>query len=322
MQKAVITGGLGFVGSVLADVLLQNGYTVKIFTRKAPRHLPENPALEIVRVDYDDISSLAQEIEGAQIVFHLAAAIFAYNFEEFSRANTVLTENMVSAVNRTKSVESFVYLSSQAAAGPCEYKDNPKTEEDIPSPISDYGQTKYDAEGALKNLPPQVRGVILRAPIVYGRQNAGASKLASWVKKGIMVNAGGGEGTHFNFIYVDDLAKALFTAAVLPSAAGGVFFVGENTSYSWGYFINSMADAMGVSRPFIFTLPAPLLEIAAFIYEILSRLFKFTPALNYDKVKEASVKGHWVCNTSKWQALTGQDFTPLAEGLKKSFNGN
>lgn len=319
MQKAVITGGLGFVGSVLSDVLLQNGYTVKILTRGGPKNPPSNPALEVVRVDYDDIAELARELEGAQLVFHLAAAIFAFNYEEFSRANTVLTENMVLAAGRTKSVESFVYLSSQAAAGPCEYKDNPKTEEDTPSPVSNYGQTKYNAESALKNLPDNMRRVILRAPIVYGRDNAGASKLAAWVKRGLMVNAGGGADTHFNFIYVDDLAQALFTAAALPAANGGVFFVGENVSYSWGHFINSMALAMGKARPFMITLPAPLLELAAFAYENLARIFKFAPALNYDKVKEASAKGHWVCNTGKWQALTGQEFISLDEGLRKTF---
>jgi len=118
---------------------------------------------------------------------------------------------------------------------------------------------------------------------------------------------------------VEDLVNALYAAAITNEANGQVFFVGEAKSYSWQHFINSMADAMGCPRPIMFTLPYFFLEIAAFIYESAARIFGIAPALNYDKIKEAAIKGHWVCNTGKWMALTGQDFTPLDKGLKESF---
>jgi hypothetical protein len=69
----------------------------------------------------------------------------------------------------------------------------------------------------------------------------------------------------------------------------------------------------------MFTLPYILLEGAAFIYEFTAHIFGIQPALNYDKVKEAAIKGHWVASPNKWLALTGQQFTPLLEGLRRTF---
>lgn len=318
MKKAVITGGNGFVGKRLTDKLIEKGYTVKIFSRTKPHGFADNPAVETVQVDYNNAESMAKELADAEVVFHLAAAIFAFNKEEFWKANVTLTQTLAQAVKQAGNIKSFIYLSSQAAAGPSTYKSNPVTEADVPNPVSDYGITKLKAEEAVFALPQEVHKVVLRAPVVYGKNDSGVSKIAGWVERGFMVNTSAGE-MFFNFVYVEDLVQALYTAAVTPQANGQVFFVGEAKSYSWQYFINAMADAMGCPRPIMFTLPYFLLEIAAFVYESVARVFGIAPALNYDKIKEASITGHWVCNTNKWMALTGQSFTPLEKGLKESF---
>ncbi|MDR0646385.1 MAG: NAD-dependent epimerase/dehydratase family protein [Elusimicrobiota bacterium] len=316
MAEAVITGGLGFVGRRLTDKLLQKGYTVKIFSRSNPS-ARENPAVEVIKADYSNIDALAREMEGADVIFHLAAAIFAFNKEEFERANVGVSENLARAAVKA-GIKNFIYLSSQAAAGASEYKDNPRSELDVPSPISDYGLTKLAAENIINELPAHIHRVILRAPIVYGKNDSGVSKIAAWVNRGIMVNTSSSD-MFFNFVYIDDLVEALYIAANTAQANAQTFFVCENKSYSWKYFINSMADAMSRPRPLMFNMPYFVLEIAAFIYEIAARIFGFAPALNYDKIKEAHIKGHWVCNSQKWISLTGQKFTSLKEGLKNSF---
>ena len=100
---------------------------------------------------------------------------------------------------------------------------------------------------------------------------------------------------------------------------GQVFFVGEDKSYSWTYFITTMAEKMGVPKPFMFTLPLWALEGVAWCYQNLAKIFKFTPALNYDKVREAAIKGDWVFTSKKWNDLTAQKFTPLEQALEESF---
>ena len=317
MKTAVITGGLGFVGQRLCEKLLKEGYKVRIFSRGTYKgEAREN--VEVVKVDYSNIAALRTNLKGANIVFHLAACLFGYDYQDFYKANVELSKNICAAAQGILGLDAFVYLSSQAAAGPARNRKHPITETDEPNPVSDYGRTKLGAEEYVLNLPQNMHRVILRAPVVFGRNDSGVSKIASWVKRGLMVNTSSGE-TYFNFIYVEDLVEALFKASTLSAANGQVFFIGEDKSYSWTYFITTMAEKMGVPRPFMFTLPLWALEGVAWCYQNLAKIFRFTPALNYDKVREAAIKGDWVFTSKKWNDLTGQKFTPLEQALEESF---
>ncbi len=313
----LITGGNGFIGRKLTDLLLLEGYNVRVTSRRMPKHQPANPAVKVVRVNYDDVESLKQAMEGCQGVFHLAAAIFGFNRADFEHANVTATQNVVQAANQTPGLETFVHVSSLAASGYAEDKDHPRTEEQTPNPVSDYGRTKLGGELAVRNLKPGIKWTIIRPPIVYGKNDSGVSKIAAWVKRGLMVNTSG--NGYFSFVHVDDLAAALVTAYKRPDTGGQVFFVCENAVYGWQDFITRMAAAMHVNKPFMPNAPVWLMKTAAFIYECTAWMTGIEPALNYDKVTEAIIPGHWICSNKKWTALTGQQFSSLDEGLKKSF---
>ena len=318
MKKTVlVTGGNGFIGKRLTDALLQAGYRVRVVSRHAPKKQPVNPDVSIVQADYQNIDSLKKAMQGCSIVYHLAAAIFGFKYEDFEKANAQATRNMVAAANATPTVERFIYMSSLAASGFAEKTDQPRLETDTPKPISDYGITKLEEEKALEQLNPTIIWTIFRAPIVYGGSESGVSKIATWVKRGLMVNTSG--NGLFSFVYVGDLVTAL---AAVPSTEGTekqIFFVCEEQNYPWPVFINQMAAAMGVKKPFMPNAPAWMLHVAAAVYSLIARTTGTQPALNYDKIKEAMIPGHWICNGDKWRKLSGQQFTPLKEGLHKSF---
>lgn len=313
----LITGGNGFIGRALTNKLLQEGFNVRIVTRKLPKTQPANPAVTLVQADYANVSSLQKAMQGCVGVFHLAAAIFAFNRQGFEKANVIHTQNVVKAVNNTPEITTFVHVSSLAASGFATDEAHPRTEDMTPAPVSDYGRTKLGGEKAVKTLRPGVKWTIIRPPIVYGKNDSGVSKIALWVKRGIMINTSG-NGV-FSFVYVDDLVEALWQAYRLEQTARETYFVAEPNVYSWDYFITEMARAMHVNKPFMPSAPKPLMKLAAFGYEICARLTGTQPALNYDKVTEATIPGHWICSNAKWTKLTGQKFTPLKEGLKKSF---
>lgn len=318
MKKTLlITGGNGFIGRALTDKLLKEGYNVRITTRREPTKQPANPAVTLVQADYNDVKSLQKALEGCSGVFHLAAAIFGFNYRDFEKANITATQNVVKAVNNTPSVETFVHVSSLAASGFATDKNAPRTEEMEPAPVSDYGITKLGGEKAAKTLRPGVKWTIIRPPIVYGRNDSGVSKIAAWVKRGLMVNTSG--NGLFSFVHVDDLVEALWLAFSRPDTGGETFFICEPAVYGWDYFIGEMANAMHVKKPFMPQAPHWLMNAAAWIYETAARITGAQPALNYDKVKEAVIPGHWICSNAKWVKLTGQQFTSLSEGLKKSF---
>ena len=313
----LITGGNGFIGRALTDKLLKEGFQVRIATRRDPKAQPANPSVSLVRADYHDISSLQKAMNGCQGVFHLAAAIFGFNRQDFEKANVTATQQVVEAANRTKTIQTFVHVSSLAASGFATDRGHPRTEEMTPAPVSDYGITKLGGESAVKQLRPGIKWTIIRPPIVYGRNDSGVSKIALWVKRGIMVNTSG--NGFFSFVHVDDLVQALWQAFIRPETARETYFVAEGNTYSWDYFIAEMAAAMGCHKPFMPHAPVWLIRLAAWGYECVARVTGTQPALNYDKVTEAVIPGHWICSNRKWVALTGQQFTSLKEGLKKSF---
>lgn len=313
----LITGGNGFIGRALTDKLLQEGFNVRIVTRRTPKAQPANPAVTLVKADYNDVESLKKALQGCVGVFHLAAAIFGFNRQDFEKANVTATRNVVEAVNQTPDIKTFVHVSSLAASGFAPDKDHPRTEDMEPNPVSDYGITKLGGEKAVHTLRPGVKWTIIRPPIVYGKNDSGVSKIALWVRRGIMVNTSG--NGYFSFVHVDDLVQALWLAYSREDTAGKTYFVTEDAIYSWDYFITQMARAMNCHKPFMPNAPKWMLRVAAWIYELAAHISGAQPALNYDKVTEATVPGHWICSGKKWQQLTGQKFTPLAEGLKKSF---
>lgn len=313
----LITGGNGFIGRALTEKLLQHGYQVRIVSRRKPVVQPANPAVKLVQADYGDVVSLQRALDGCEGVFHLAAVLFGFNRADFEKANVLGTQNLVQAVNNTPQIKTFVHVSSLAASGFATDKNHPRTEAMTPNPISDYGITKLGGEQAVRRLRPGVKWTIIRPPIVYGKNDSGVSKIAQWVKRGLMVNTSG-DG-YFSFVHVSDLVEALYQAFIRPQTAGETYFISEPAVYDWDYFISHMAEAMGKRKPFMPKAPVWVMRLAAFAYETVARLTGSTPALNYDKVTEATIPGHWICSSEKWIQLTGQQFTPLDEGLKKSF---
>ena len=316
-ETVLITGGNGFIGRALTEKLLQQGYQVRIVSRRTPKKQPANPAVQFVQADYQNTQSLLNAMEGCVGVFHLAAAIFGFNYHDFEQANIVATRHVVEAANQTSSIKTFVHVSSLAASGFAPDVNHPRTEADTPRPVSDYGRTKWGGEQAVHTLRSSIKWTIIRPPIVYGKNDSGVSKIALWVKRGLMVNTSG--NGYFSFVYVSDLIEALYQAYIRTDTAGETYFVAEKDIYSWDYFISQMAAAMHCKKPFMPKAPYWLMRVAAWIYEQAARLTGTQPALNYDKVAEAVVPGHWICSNEKWVRLTGQSFTPLAEGLKKSF---
>lgn len=315
-MKAVITGGSGFVGKRLASALIKKGYEVIVFSRSAKPQSADG--IKTVKVNYFNVEDLAKNLEGADIIFHLAAVLFANNSNEFEKGNALLTANLVKAAALTKTVKHFVYQSSLAAAGPSKNIENLIDETCPCAPVSDYGKTKLLGEKEVQKLPKNITYTILRAPTVYGGAEAGVSKISAWVKRGLMVNPSK-KDMFFSFVYVGDLVDALVLAATNDSAKNAIFFISENAVYTWEDFISKLALAMGVKKPIILNLPPMLLRLAGFCYGNIAKITHTVPALNYDKVAEALTPGHWACSSKKWVDLTAQKFLSLDEGLRKTY---
>ncbi|MDA8130872.1 MAG: NAD-dependent epimerase/dehydratase family protein [Elusimicrobia bacterium] len=315
MRAIAVTGGTGFVGGALCRALLASGCAVRIITRRRPAAPLEGA--QYAEADFSDRESLRRALDGADAAVHLAAALFCRSERDFMRANAAGTANLVAAANSVPSLKKLVYVSSLAAGGPS-LADSPRTEEQPEAPVSFYGRSKLEGEKAVRSFSGGAY-VILRPPIIYGRKDSGFSKIAEWVRKGVMVNAGS-SGGRFSFVYIDDLVAAMRAALDTPRFDGGAFYVCEPRSYEWREFISMLAAGMGVKMPLMLSLPPAAVYAVGWLYEAVTALAGTEPVMNRDKAREAAAP-NWTASPALWERAAGTArWTPLEEGIKKTFS--
>ena len=119
-MQVLVTGASGFVGSHLAEGLLQVGHDVRCLLRPTsnPQFIAHLP-VEIVRAALDDADGLRDACRGTDAVFHLAGATRAATTAVFDRVNRGGTEAILEACRHSQpTVRRFIFVSSLAATGP------------------------------------------------------------------------------------------------------------------------------------------------------------------------------------------------------------
>ncbi len=111
--RALITGGAGFIGSHLADLLLEQGYEVRILDALLPQVHPSgwpdylSADVECQKGDVRDAEAMARALAGSDVVFHLAAAVGVgqsmYEMSHYSSVNVMGTANLLEVMVRAGS---------------------------------------------------------------------------------------------------------------------------------------------------------------------------------------------------------------------------
>src|ERR1700756_1562809 len=131
-KKILITGGAGFVGSHLADALLDAGHEVRVYDNlTAQVHsdgMPDYLAREIhfVEGDLRDIDQLREAVRGVDVIFHLGAAVGVgqsmYEVAHYMGSNTQGTANLLQALLDTNmKIDKLVVASSMSIYGEGQY---------------------------------------------------------------------------------------------------------------------------------------------------------------------------------------------------------
>jgi dTDP-L-rhamnose 4-epimerase len=133
MSKTIlITGGAGFVGSHLADALLNLGHSVRVYDNLTPQvhgnGLPEylSPEVEFISGDMRDSDKLAEAVREVDVIYHLAAAVGVgqsmYEITHYMGVNTQGTANLLQVLLDAKApVEKLVVASSMSIYGEGKY---------------------------------------------------------------------------------------------------------------------------------------------------------------------------------------------------------
>ena len=272
MNKYLITGGAGFIGSNIVKKLLEAGDNVRVvdnFSTGRRENIQEfigMPNFELEEGDLSDLDLCRRSVQGIDFVLHQAAIpsvprsisdpIISNN------SNISATLNLLVA-SRDAGIKKFVFASSSSV-----YGDNPELpkKEDFPAnPISPYALTKYAGE-RYAQLFYQIFGlptICLRYFNVFGPKQDPESQYAAVVPKFISallskqspVVFGDGEQTR-DFTFVDNVVQANLLAAQSRDGIGDVFNIACGDQISLNKLLELLREIIGVNTEAKYEEPA------------------------------------------------------------------
>lgn len=314
-MKAFVTGGTGFIGSHLADYLIDDDAwgTVKCLVRSDEKWL-EGKSYKKISGDLDSIKTIERALEDTDVVFHLAAIVKAPSKKEFIHANVEATENLLRLAQRN-GVKKMVILSSLAAAGPS--NGEPLREDDEMEPVSTYGKSKKQMEEMIHDLADNDMSItILRPPAVYGPREDQIFTLFKMMSKGIAPIVGDGENPKLSLLYVQDLVQAIVKAAKQSEKGVNTYFVGGDRITNWNEIKDIVSTVLGKKSITLKIKPDWVKKIAGAV-ETTSALFGSYPVLNREKANEMILT--WTCSHDKAaKELSYKPEFTLEEGISRT----
>jgi nucleoside-diphosphate-sugar epimerase len=242
MKNVLITGGAGFIGTVLAHELLAQGHRVRVLDNLLFGGEPllatwNNPEADFVIGDITSASHRAKALENIDTVIHLAAIVgdpaSSRQPELTVKVNLDATRDLVQECV-SGGVERFVFASTCSNYG-VSAPDEFVTEDSSLNPVSVYAETKVAAEQLiLDSASPKFDTTVLRLSTVYGvsprmRFDLLVNDFAreAFARKKIVIF---GEQFWRPHIHVYDVARAMSLVAGIPTEANGdrVFNVGRH----------------------------------------------------------------------------------------------
>lgn len=257
MARHLVTGGSGFVGSHLAEHLLDRDESVRVLDLVPP----DVPGTDIEeRVDYRegdvrDAEAVAEAMAGVDYVHHTVALVpLTKAGADFRSVNVGGTRTVVEAA-LAAGVDGFVNVSSSAVY---DISEMPVTEETPTDPIGRYGASKLAADEVV--LAAADRGLpatVLRPRTVLDERRAGIyGILFDWVEDGRRVFMPGDGSNRFQLVSARDLARAAYLAAT-SDVAGEVFNVGNADFGTLGDDLRHLIDYADSESSIVWLPAAP-----------------------------------------------------------------
>lgn len=236
-MKILVTGGAGYLGSVLCEHLLDAGYQVTVvdnllYKQKTLFHLCNNPNFEFVFGDVRSRELMARLLKNADIIIPLAAIVGAPACDLDPQLATAVNLDAIKLLNKLRSKHQLIIYPTTNSGYGIKSGEVFCTEETLLEPISLYGKTKADAETEILGSG---NAITLRLATVFG--------MSPRMRLDLLVN-------HFvyaavkdsyivifeknfkrNFVYIRDVAECfLFCIENSKEMIGRPFNVGLDTA--------------------------------------------------------------------------------------------
>lgn len=262
MAKAVVTGGMGFIGSHIVDALIARGDEVQVIDNFAGGRYEDrrNPKAVYHELDVCSTDAVQSIMEGADVVFHTAALPrVPYSIEhpiESTLANILGTVSVLTAASRAK-VRRVVYSASGSAYG--EQTTMPLVETMDVNPVNPYGLQKYVGElfGKVWHTTYGLETVSLRYFNIYGSRLDPHGPYALAVGAFLLARKEGrpltifGDGTITrDYTHVTDAVRANLLAAESPNVGKGeVINIGAGRNVTIKYLAELVGGEIVYAAP-------------------------------------------------------------------------
>lgn len=234
-MNILITGGCGFVGTVLTAQLLNDGHRITVVdTQWFGNYLAPHPQLTVLKQDTRDVDSIP--LKGVDTIIHLANIANDPGVEMNPtlswEVNALATQQLADRAIRNN-VKQFIFASSGSVYG---VKDEPQVTEDLELvPISAYNKTKMVAERVLLSYAGQMQVHCVRPATVCGysprmRLDVSVNMLTMQALKNGKMTVFGGDQTRPN-IHINDMVNVYRHFLAHPEIESGCYNAGfENIS--------------------------------------------------------------------------------------------
>ncbi|MGE4527375.1 MAG: NAD-dependent epimerase/dehydratase family protein [Rhodospirillaceae bacterium] len=307
---AVVTGGAGFIGSHMVDLLLERGYAVRVIDNLVGGHKTNlehhagNPDLACFWQDIRELAADSPVFAGATYVFHFAGiGDIVPSIEqpiEYMNTNVQGTVRVLECA-RAAAVKKLVYASSSSCYG---LADTPTREDHPIRPMYPYALSKYQGEQAVFHWH-QVYGLPVNAICIF---NAYGTRVRTTGAYGAVFGvffrqklAGKpftvvGDGSQSrDFIYASDVARA-FLAAAETDIVGERFNVGAGNPQT----VNHLVELLGGEVVYVPKRPGEPDCTFADITKIRTRL-GWEPIVSFeDGVRRMAQQIHHWANAPLW----------------------
>ena len=234
MEKILITGGCGYIGTNLVNFFLKQNHKVTVIdTQWFGNFLPKSKNLEVIKLDLRNIKKVL--LKNFSTVIHLASI----SNDPSSDLNPKLAWEIgplatyeLLELSRKKKVKNFIYASSGSVYGIS--KKNRVDEKTSKLPLSDYNKQKMVTEKVIETYSKDFRTVIFRPATVCGlskrlRLDVSVNLLTYQAFKNNEITVLGGKQIRPN-IHIDDMVS-LYNFAIKNKNLSGIFNAGfENIS--------------------------------------------------------------------------------------------
>ena len=259
MQRVIVTGGAGFIGSHLVDKLIEQKIEVIVFDDLSTGKIENvNPKAKLIDqvTTYNQATFNKSDFEGVDTIFHLAASTSVQESIEqplwYNQNNVNGLLNILTAAATIDTIKRVVFSSSSSVYGDAK---SPTSENHSLNPISPYALSKLIGEQYCKLFSKiyDLDTVCLRYFNVYGdRMNNEGYKLVFPIfkeqkinNKPLTINNDGEQRR--DFIHVDDIVDAnILVANHKSNFNGDIYNVGSGINYS----INEIADMFGGEKQY------------------------------------------------------------------------